>query len=282
MALLLKPKPRMCPKPARPLERKRLTIIAGFQCPDGVLMCSDTEETLSTESKVESDKMKLISTRNAHVLCGGAGDSANIELAMYRLEKDINANSYVWGDVEGLLNCHAQRLFTENIVPLNTLYSEAPLINMLVAWQMEGECRLYKWERNFVKQITPSTHVAIGIGEVQALALLRDHRFTFTYKQMIFFAIRIMQKVKRAVQGCGGRTEVLYLVRDGQVGGVGRARVEFLEKFADDLDEYLLSALTHLITLPAESISGADTELLLAKCGEEFQRFRDEYLKMPM
>ncbi len=46
------------PKPTRPLERRAVTIVAGFKCKDGVVLCADTQETIE-HTKITAPKLRF-------------------------------------------------------------------------------------------------------------------------------------------------------------------------------------------------------------------------------
>lgn len=71
-----------------------MTIIAGFPFRDGIMMCADTEEVISSEGKAETEKLRLFPEARPFVLCGGAWDSNLVEFAMDVIEEDFSTNSY--------------------------------------------------------------------------------------------------------------------------------------------------------------------------------------------
>ncbi len=47
------------PKLKRPLERRAVTIVAGFKCVDGIVICADTQETVNKISKRSVPKLRF-------------------------------------------------------------------------------------------------------------------------------------------------------------------------------------------------------------------------------
>src|ERR1700730_13748199 len=203
--------PRLSPSQERlSVRRKAVTIVAAFQCADGILMCADTEETISDVAECECDELRCFRIcKNGFALCGGAGYSSLIELVWHRLHQDMFNHVYDWSEIEGVLNRHAMEIFDEHIGPYAHFPEHLiPTLEMLIAVQMEGKIQLYKWELNFVRPIPSGTHDAIGKGVLQASALIRENRFSFPSYDMLYFAVRIMDRVKKTVPGCGGKTEI--------------------------------------------------------------------------
>jgi len=52
-----KPLPRQ--KPERLPERKAVTIIAGFKCSDGIVVCADTQETVLQSIEAKCSQVKI-------------------------------------------------------------------------------------------------------------------------------------------------------------------------------------------------------------------------------
>lgn len=68
------------PKVKRPEKRKkRVTVIAGFQCTDALLMCADSEQSIGSDSKSQTRKIGCFTTGGIGAAIGGAGDSDFIE-----------------------------------------------------------------------------------------------------------------------------------------------------------------------------------------------------------
>ena len=274
--------PRPCNqlhKPLRLERRRRVTIVAAFSCIDGIMICADTEETTSSESKSESDKLEVFQSANGYVLCGGSGDSSLFELAVHRLQQDMSVHAYRSNEIEAVLNRHASQIFDKHIKCYRGFPSEwIPELFILIAVQVEGQARLYKWEKNFVLSITDGHHDAIGTGFIQALPLLREHRFAMNLysRQMFFFAVRIIQRVKRQVQGCGGNTDVFVLHHNGERTRYTSSLVDTIEQFADRVDAFSLQTLMTLITSPAAAEQEVDRAL--DECSTEFKKFRREYV----
>jgi hypothetical protein len=99
-----------------------VTIVAAFQCADGILMCADTEETIWDVAKCECDKLRCFRIcNNGFALCGGAGTSGLIELVWHRLHQDMFNQVYDWSQIEGVLNGHAMEIFDKHIGPYEYL-----------------------------------------------------------------------------------------------------------------------------------------------------------------
>src|SRR5439155_9674096 len=111
------PKPPFYPKP-KPLRlhrRKRVTIIAGFQCTDGTMLCADSEQTSTTYTKSQIRKTRLFHVMGTNLAIGGAGDGSLVDYAVQDLVKHLSRNAFELNSLEGILSDYAKRFFQEHI-----------------------------------------------------------------------------------------------------------------------------------------------------------------------
>src|SRR6187397_917372 len=71
------------PKITRPRKRKRVTLIAAFQCDTGVVLCADSQETVDIPERgsyrVNVNKLEQRDAGKYEVIVGGAGDGALVD-----------------------------------------------------------------------------------------------------------------------------------------------------------------------------------------------------------
>jgi len=274
------PRPFFHPNPPRLHRRKRVTIIAGFQCTDGILVCSDTEESISgAVIKSHAHKAAVYSFGRVTVCVAGAGDTELINYVTQDLRKFFIKVACDWDAIEIALNKYAKRIFAENIQVFAGL-GDAPHVSFLLAVSMEKECRLFKWEKNFVYILHPQQHTSIGIGAIQSEALLSEIQFFYPAQQMFFFAVRMMQKVKQLVEGCGGKTEVIFL----QTGGKNSYWyptyvINDAEHLADMVDEFVTNDVLSFIS-NIQKTSKEESEKDLRIHRRVVVELREKYLKI--
>lgn len=253
-----------------------MTIIAGFNCSDGVLLCSDTEETLSETSKNQIRKVPYFRVGKATLAIGGAGDGALADYITQDLVKHFSDSNYDWKNIENWLNDYAHRMFRRHVREYAGLGGQ-PDVAFLIAVAMEGRTHLFKWERNFAYLIPPPLNTSIGIGTVQSQELLSRLRFEYPYRQMLFFAVRTMQTVKRLVPGCGGKTEVLFISHAGaRIEWPGIFRVDEIEHIVDMCDEFIDENVLSFIS-NTEDIAPTNVDSKMESWREAFRNLREKY-----
>src|SRR6266852_5046288 len=87
--LTLKPLSIPRSKPKRLPRSKRVTIAAGFYCTDGLVLCADTQETITGYSKVNTQKMTQLETPFFNMVFTGAGDSGLIDMTVQLMDQAL-------------------------------------------------------------------------------------------------------------------------------------------------------------------------------------------------
>jgi 20S proteasome alpha/beta subunit len=275
---LLKPLPHLQPFHKRLSQRKAVTIITGFNCLDGIVMCADTEEWIATHTRTSTDKLKTVqlSDDGGWMICGGAGDTGLIEFTVNKLARTL-WDASDWNVLEEELNRKARDIFRNHIrVYAGMPEDMVPDLAFMIAVQINRETRLFKWERNYVVPVHLYEHDSVGVGSYQAMPLLRELALSSSCEQMVFYAVRLMKKVKSLVPGCGGDTDVMTLKRDGSVDRYKRAFIQEVERFSLDLDRFLVIGPMLEVTSPRHTSEDA-TNVALADSFETLKKLAKRY-----
>lgn len=271
------PLPRK-PKITRPEKRKRVTIIAGFQCEDALLICADSEQSIGTDSKSQTRKIESFMSRGPGVAIGGAGDGDLIEYVQYELKQRLDRDSPQPDDAEAWLRSFVKDIWNTCIKPYRGFATElVPDASFLIGFQMRGGYRLYKWERNTVWLVPRNTHTSIGIGVIQSEPLLAElQQFYLPAHQMLLYAVRAMLRVKQLVQGCGGKTEAVLLLNDGLIMQPATMQIDAIEYLVEQMDHFLLEHFAGFIA----GHTRTDDQEYLNEQVELLKRFKQRYEKI--
>ena len=225
-------------------------------------------------SKLETQKLYEVQFKNGYMVLGGAGDAGLVDLCIRELQRDFRSHEYPWTGIESRLMHHAKSIF-ENHIQVYAGFSEdmIPELSMLVAVWMDQQCRLYRWEKNYVVPVPLFTHDAIGLGVLQATSLLKEHEFVTDCEHMLFYAIRLMQQVKRLVPGCGGKTEIICMVNEGKPKKYLPDVISPIESLADSLDWNVIKTLFYTITASPMTIDAPEFNAVF----EQFEQLRKLY-----
>ncbi len=94
----------------------------------------------------------------------------------------------------------------------------------------------------------------------------------------LFHGIRIMLQTKKTVQGVGGRTEAIALLKDGATQFFPPRVTRLAEELVEDIAEHNIRIVNRLV---CETMSNAEWgESALGKLPDDIRKFRDRYVKI--
>jgi hypothetical protein len=248
-----RPLPRkLDPKPTRPETRKtRVTAIVGFQCQDALLMCADSEQSVGTDSKSQIRKIDSFGIGGASVVIGGAGDMDFIEYVKHKLRQNISDEPPTPDNADLWMESFARDVWKAVIRPCRGFPpDDIPAADFLIGLKLKKEYTLYKWERNLVHPVPPTSHTSIGSGRTQSEALLADLGSLYLpAHQMLLYAVRVMLRVKQLAQYCGGKTEAVILLREVPLTmRPATAQIDRIEYLVETMDRFWLDRCVAFIS----------------------------------
>lgn len=171
----------------------------------------------------------------------------------------------------------AKEMWDAFVGPYQGLMCEPPGADFLIGLQTRGDPVLYKWERDMIHPLPKGTHTSIGSGLVQSAPLLADlDSFYFPAHHMLLYAVRVMLRVKRLVQGCGGNTEAVLLMNDGFIMKPATIQIERIEHLVEGMDRFFLESSMGFIAGHRET----DPQEDLNKQTESLKQFKQRYEKI--
>jgi len=243
-------------------------------------MCSDTEESISETSKSQVRKVPYFRIGKMTVAIGGAGDSTFIDYVAQDLVKFLAASPREWGTIEAELKEYARKIFRDYIRPWSGFPANlVPVAEFLIAISMDSRTHLFQWQRNHLYLVPPPQNISIGWGTIQSQRLISEIHTELPYNQTLFFAIRMMQTVKRLVPGCGGKTETIFLGHKGFVTWSGTFKIDEIEHLVDECDEFISR---YMLLFIADTVDRAPTniESMLNSYIEALKNLRKKYTDM--
>src|SRR5258708_30007507 len=214
---------RKLPKPERFPKGRRMTIIAGFRCKDGILICADREESVGT-SKKDAEKLFLLHASPWNMTVATAGHSGLCDLAVKRLIQAFLRAAMVPGvDMDKLEEQHEQIIIDvltkihEDHIWKNPK-SEDYRIRLIVGLSFlpQQTQHLYLTQDNIPQPI--SRYCCEGYGaDLCTYFSDRLYRDDLNLHEIILLAAFIFREVNDTVQFCGGGTDMTFL-RPGALG----------------------------------------------------------------
>ena len=260
-----------------------MTAIVGFNCLNGVMMMSDTEETTSGFTKSSCDKLYRFIFPLGTVITGGAGNAHLIDCANQELQQTLasgfsmlDSSSLDGEAVRKALNEFAAGFYTQTAAR-----DPNAAFEMLIAVNIsKKQTLLFRWIGNRVLYIRPDRHDVIGSGAIQIHPMLEDFQLTPTADVALFCGVRMMFYAKRIIQGVGGKTEAVVLLNDGASLFYGTINTEKIEKLVQNFDDYLLkfvyTSVSHMGREFPEETENNITQGF-ANVPDVLKSFRDKY-----
>src|ERR1700690_758941 len=219
-----------------------MTVIAGFRCQDGIVICADTQETVTDFSKRNVNKVKVerryihsadpSGTSVAVSFCG-AGDGAFIDhltSKAWKNAKDASSLDEACDQMEATIKNEYQEY--------GTIFQQGlcPSVELIYGVKHDQDSRLFQAYGPVVNEVEEYCSGGIGSYMVDYLAA---RMYRPTLHECVILAAYILSQAKEHVVGCGGDSHIAVLRHDGASGLVDRSRVEAITKVLDATDRHL-------------------------------------------
>ncbi len=235
-----------------------MTIIAGFRCYDGVVVCADTQETILPSkrnvSKLRYEPSRVLARRMleagsdlAAAFCG-AGDGPFID-------KLVN-ESWQAAQVATSLDeacSEIEKQIKHQYEEFGRIYQVGyvPEVQLIFGVKMGGESRLFSASGPIVNE--RDGYDAAGIGRYMADFLAgRMYKDHLNVKQCFILAAYILFQAKEHVDGCGGDSQIAVLRNDASSGLVDWKRVEVITNMLKAADREMGDILLQSADLDIE------------------------------
>lgn len=232
-------------KPTRLLWRKAVTVLAGFRCSRGLVLCADTQETVGV-AKRHVPKLRfeefsgatrvLSGSDLAVAFCGATNNGAFVDklvdLAWTAAQQAGNDIDSVCGAVENSIE--------ETYRHFGTIYQPGylPDAELIYGVKMSGQSRLFNALGPAVNE--KDEYCTGGVGTYMADFLAaRMYSVGLTVQQCVILAAYILFQTKEHVDGCGGKSHIAILREDGPSGLVDAQRIEAITENVQKADVHL-------------------------------------------
>jgi 20S proteasome alpha/beta subunit len=231
-----KPHPYLRPKFKRLPRRTAMTIAAGFYCNEGVVLCADTQETISGYIKTYDGKVSTHVYKNLALCIAGAGSSDYIKTAISKLTHNFpNCKNYA--DVTTAMEERLLSFFDQNLA--RWAYhpeQERPTVELLIG--LSGVNMGHHLFHYIGTSFSRTDSRAIGSGVLLANALINRFSFgNYSLSELTSLGIYILSKVKEGVDGCGGHTHIMALRKNRDFAFTEDSDIEKLEQEFSEIEK---------------------------------------------
>jgi 20S proteasome alpha/beta subunit len=229
-------------------KEEAMTIALGILAQDGVVIAADTQQSYPGYWKVDQGKIDGRSrstigggSHTSGLIISGAGDGGYADALSQEIRSTILDSDKVEA-AESRLRETVHQFHMNHVAPF-AAEREPPAVRMVIGARGEDEFALWSTERSTVTRHL--RFAAVGIGDAYARSLLRETASqTLTVDQATTLAAYVIYRTKEFIDGCGKLTDVVYLKKDGRLGGglemISTDRIRELEasfrKYCEDVE----------------------------------------------
>jgi 20S proteasome alpha/beta subunit len=252
-----------------------VTIIAGFRCQDGIVVCADTQETLGSAKRnvpklvfsygptLSAEQDKMINHELALAMCG-AGDGPFVDKVASR----------AWDALRGVADIYeasdaVETMIKETYREFGQIYQPGsfPQAELIYGITIGGQNRLFHASGPLVNE---KSYASSGIGYYLADFLAgrmgaNGEHGSLTTRQCVAVAAYILFQAKEHVEGCGGNSHIAVLREAEASGMVDFQLVEHLTEYLKLADMFMGEML--LATADFSMTDSALTEKLESSIG---------------
>ncbi len=237
------PKPPVS-KPKRLPERRVVTIVAGFKCYEGVVLCADTQETIGELSKRHIPKLifepkdhygKTQALRPddlAVCFCGAANNGPFVDKLVQNAWEDAQVGTNL-DEVCTIIEASIERTYKKYAGIYQTGY--CPSADLIYGVKMFKASKLFAASGPVVTEQTRYTTGGGGYYMADFLAG-RMYEKHLSLRQCVILAAYILFEAKEHVDGCGGESHIAVIRNMGVSGQVNSVNIESLNRMLSESD----------------------------------------------
>lgn len=257
-----------------------MTIAAGLLCDEGVVLCADTQETIPGYVKTDTEKMRTFLRPIYNISFTGAGDSDLIEMTIEEIDRRLTLENptALWPILKAIKDALAD-VFKKRIGPYGVFSPETrpEIPTLLIVIQFSAATLLYKASGTKLRRLHESD--CIGMGVILGKSLigqLFDPKISLTQSGLI--AVYIFNQVKRWVDTCGGKSDILLIFnRDKNIIRIPTDKVEELEKH---FDEFSLRVRPVLMAAADATVPHSEYEKAMHQFAIDVLALRGKFMEM--
>lgn len=253
-----------------------MTIAAGFRCKDGIVLCADTEITLSVGKTYESKIFYPSERLGCHLTyCGSADFAKELVGDLQRTLASTTEDTAL-----SVIKNAYKELFDQSCDPNDVNTWTSILVTLREKVNGKDRVNLYAGRgRHFAPE---SRYATLGIGQDQSESLFNPlYSQDMTITQAIYMSIYALHLVKGFVPGCGGETQYTELLDDRDLisfGPLFRPQVKDVEKDLVFLSNAFRPVLLTFADLELEVETGA-FHAAFREMGKRLKEYRKKRVK---
>lgn len=214
-----------------------MTIVAGFKCEGGIVLCADTQET-AQDLKLWVEKLNSYEQAWCQAAFGGSGHGDMLEMLIQRIKSKLDKG---YDNIAEVSDCIRQALREgyEQEINLHPDPANEKIVTLLLAVRPRAEktVTLFKSTGPVLHEI--DKYEIIGVGEIVNYVAKNLYRDRLPIGQGVVLGTHLVSLAKMYVESVGGNTHILVLTDSGQVQKVRLDETEISESFFEQCNKLL-------------------------------------------
>jgi 20S proteasome alpha/beta subunit len=193
-----------------------MTIAAGFECKNGVLLCTDTQHT-AWPMKINDVKSGEFEFPGGKLAYAYAGNTAFAVSAAQKCQNHLQGRKHRFplSEIEKILDKEYRRNVLKH--PDRATDGTIPYRLLLAVWLPSSRTKLYVTNQTALHEV--SGYCCIGSGEYLAQYLIEPcYSARMDEWRALIVAAYALSAAKGHVDGCGGTSVYTLLQNDGRIG----------------------------------------------------------------
>jgi 20S proteasome alpha/beta subunit len=254
-----------------------MTIAAGFICRDGIVLATDTQYSVGGLLKTDGPKLFNVAERSdLSVVIAGAGSVPFMRMAVGEIEaalRQMPDGTATLPKAKKVIEDVLMNVFAVHVYPVP---GDRPEFELLVGiWTQPDGLHLF---RTYLTTVVPaSDYACIGVGVyVSHFALSLMYRMDVGATEATFLAVYCIKAAKDYVDGCGKRTRIQVIRRDGKIQRVYPNEIRDTEDYCEELCEAMQF---FVLGTDYENLEDSSLDVLMGEFREAIVRFREKQIK---
>jgi 20S proteasome alpha/beta subunit len=251
-----------------------MTLVAGFKCQGGVVLCADTRET-AEDIKLWVEKLSWYEQPWCQAGFGGSGHSDMIDMLVERIQAKLDKGYDNLRQVRNCIRLALHEGYEEEINPHPYPYAEK-IVTLLIAVRPRGQqsVTLLKSTATVLHEV-PAFEL-IGVGELVQYVARSLYSNDLSISQGKTLGVHLVSLAKKFVDGVDGDIHVLIVTSDGRI---GIERVEYSQKQERFFEEFNVALTDLTLSCPDTSVSNKDVNRKLRTFASDVRGLRERYFR---
>jgi 20S proteasome alpha/beta subunit len=256
-------------------RRKAVTIVAGFKCEGGVVLCADTEETAGEDLKWSTTKVSIYDREWCQAGFGGSGFGKIADMLVERLKEDLDKG---YNDLYMIRKAIRRTLLAAYDGEIKQLpYKERDkVVELLIALRPKKQQGVTLLTTHCAVDGEVHLYEVIGAGERLRHVVENLYRSDLPIGQAVLLGVHLVSLAKKYIGGVDGDTDVVILTSNGGISLERRKFSQMQERFFEQFNEALKELM---LSVPDTSIRDKEVNQKLTAFAKDIKELRARYFR---